>query len=70
MLRIYLKEMNWQHFLRARCRPWRFADFFAKGSGTNPVGNPRWGTGGYVFAPRHGPLVWHYSLKHKLKQKL
>ncbi len=37
--------------------------FFAKGSGTNPVGNPRWGTGGYVFAPRHGPLVWHSALK-------
>jgi hypothetical protein len=41
----------------------RFADFFAKGSNSDPDGNPRWGTGGYVFAPRHGPLVWHSSLK-------
>jgi hypothetical protein len=32
----------------------RFADHFAKGSGTNPAGNPNWGTGGHVFAPRHG----------------
>jgi hypothetical protein len=37
--------------------------FLQKVPAPTPAGNPRWGTGGYVFAPRHGPLVWHCSLK-------
>jgi len=41
----------------------RFADFFAKGSTADPVGNHCPVANRHVFAPRHGPLVWHCSLK-------
>src|ERR1035437_3518430 len=44
----------------------RFADFFAKGSAADPVGYRCPVANRHVFAPRHGPLVWHYSLKNCL----
>jgi len=47
----------------------RFADLFAKGSASDPVGNHCPVANRHVFAPRHGPLVWHCLLKHELKQK-
>jgi hypothetical protein len=63
MSRTYLKEMNWQYFFRAGCRPWPFCRFFAKGSASDPVGNHCPVANRHVFAPRHGPLVWHASLE-------
>jgi hypothetical protein len=41
----------------------RFADFSAKGSASDPVGNHCPVANRHVFAPRHGPLVWHSALK-------
>jgi len=61
MSRIYLKEMNWQHFLEHAAALGRFADFFAKGSAADPVGYRCPVANCHVFAPRHGPLVWHCS---------
>jgi hypothetical protein len=37
MSRTYLKEMNWQHFIRHATALGRFADFFAKGSASDPA---------------------------------
>jgi hypothetical protein len=41
----------------------RFADFFAKGSVSDPDGNHCPLAGRHDFAPRHWPLVWRCSLK-------